>query len=131
MKLSMDNILLMNAMEKITGVSPKDCLVENNLVSFFVPEKLMGKAIGKKAVNIKLMEEKLNKRIELIPFSEKPEDSFAKSLEVNYLNTKRNNGKLIITLNQAGKGKAFKNNLRIKRIKEFIERNYGLELIVN
>lgn len=121
----------MNAMQQVTRVMPKDCLVEENLISFLVPEKLMGKAIGKGAVNIKELQEKMKKRIELVPFFEKAEDTFANAMEVNFTASKINGSKLVITLDSNAKAKAFKNNSRIKRVKEFIFRNFALELIVN
>jgi N utilization substance protein A len=131
MKISMDDILLRAAMEKITGVSPKDCIVEGDLVSFLVPEQLMGKAIGKQAVNVKKLQETLKKRIELVPLYSKPEDVFSQSLEINYTAVKTNGNKLVITLDSANKSKAFKNNSRIRRVKELIERNFGLDLVIN
>jgi N utilization substance protein A len=127
----MDDILLRAAMEKITGVSPKDCIVEGDLVSFLVPEQLMGKAIGKQAVNVKKLQETLKKRIELVPLYSKPEDVFSQSLEINYTAVKTNGNKLVITLDSANKSKAFKNNSRIRRVKELIERNFGLDLVIN
>jgi len=130
MKISMENIRLMSALEKITGVTPKDCLIEDQLVSYFVPEKDMGKAIGKAAVNIKNLEQKLNKRIEIVAYTAKPEDVFAMALEVNYTSSKVNDQKVIISLDSASKSKAFKNNARIKRVKELIKRNFGLELVI-
>jgi N utilization substance protein A len=131
MKLSMDDILLMNALEKVTGVAPKDCLIEGQLVSYLVPEKDMGKAIGKAASNIKTLEQKLNKRVEIVAYMEKPEDVFAMALEVNYTSAKVNGGRLIISLDASSKSKAFKNNARIKRVKELIKRNFNLELVIN
>ncbi len=131
MKLSMDDILLMNGMEKITGVSPKDCLSEGDLISYLVPEQLMGKAIGKQAINVKKLQETLKKRIEFVPFYQKAEDIFSQALEINFTNIKTNGNKLVITLDSANKSKAFKNNSRIRRVKEFIQRNFGLELVIN
>ncbi len=131
MKLSMDEIMLMNALQQVTGVMPKDCLVEETVISFFIPEQLMGKAIGKAAINVKELQTKLNKRVEFVPYFQKPEDVFASAMEVNFTSAKVNGGKLILNLDSASRSKAFKNNSRIKRVKEFILRNYDLELVVN
>ena len=131
MKLTMNEILLMNALEKVTGVTPKDCLIEGRLVSYFVNEKDVGRAIGKQAVNVKSLEQKLNKRIEIVAYSEKPEEVFAKALEVNFSGAKISGKKLIVNLDGANKSKAYKNNSRIKRVRELIERNFGLELVIN
>lgn len=127
----MDEILLMNALQQVTGVMPKDCMIFGQLVVYLVPEKLMGKAIGKSAVSVKELQERLNKRIELVPFSEKPEELFAKALEVEYATARTANGKVTVLLDAQNKAKAYKNNGRIKRVKELIARNYGLELVIN
>ncbi len=131
MKLSMDEILLITALEKLSGVSAKDCLVEGQLVSFLVKDTDMGKAIGKKAANIKKFQEKLNKRVEFIPLHEKAEDVFAKALEIDYVTARKTNDKVIVMLDAQNKAKAYRNNPRIKRVKELIKRNYGLELVIN
>jgi NusA-like KH domain protein len=131
MKLNMNDIMLMNALQQVTGVMPKDCLVEETLISFFIPEQLMGKAIGKAAINVKDLETKLKKRVEFVPYFQKAEDTFANAMEVNFLSAKTNANRLILTLDSASRAKAFKNNSRLKRVKELILRNFGLEVIVN
>ena len=131
MKISMDEILLMNALTQVTGVSAKDCLVEGTLVSYLIHERDMGKAIGKSAVNIKDLQDRLNKRIELVSYVEKPEDLFAKALEVNYATARKTNDKIIVMLDGTNKAKAYKNNARIKRVKELIKRNFNLELVIS
>lgn len=131
MKLNMDEIMLMNAVQQVAGVMPKDCITEEGLISFLIPEKLMGKAIGKNAINIKDLEKNFKKRVEFVPYFEKAEDIFANALEVNYLSSKVNSVKVSINLNSAAKAKVFKNSSRLRRVKEFIQRNFGLELIVN
>ncbi|MEI7960982.1 MAG: NusA-like transcription termination signal-binding factor, partial [archaeon] len=127
MKISMDEILLMNALTQVTGVSAKDCLIDGALVSYLVNEKDMGKAIGKNASNIKDLQERLNKRVELISYVEKPEDLFAKALEINYVTARKTNDKIFVMLDGQNKSKAYKNNSRIKRVREIIKRNFGLE----
>ena len=127
----MEEILLMNALTQVTGVNAKDCMVEGTLVSYLIHERDMGKAIGKNAVNIKDLQNRLNKRIELVSYVEKPEDLFAKALEVNYATARKTNDKIIVMLDGQNKAKAYKNNARIKRVKELIKRNFNLELVIN
>jgi N utilization substance protein A len=130
MKLSMETILLMNALEQVTGVAAKDCIVEGQLISYLVPDKMVGKAIGKAAVNIKSLEQRLNKRVEIVAYTDKPEEIFAKALEVNFSNVRKNGEKIIVNLDQANKSKVFRNNSRLRRVKELIQRNFGLELVI-
>ncbi|MGI6589313.1 MAG: KH domain-containing protein [Candidatus Iainarchaeum sp.] len=129
-KLNMEEIRMMNAVQQLTRVMPKDCIIEENLVSFLIPSKLMGKAIGKKAVNIKELENSLKKRVEFVAEYEKAEDVFANALEVNYLSSKKTDSKIVLNLNSISKAKVMKNNSRMKRVKELIKRNYGAELVI-
>ena len=126
----MEEIRMMNAVQQLTRVMPKDCIIEENLASFLIPSKLMGKAIGKKAVNIKELENSLKKRVEFVAEYEKAEDVFANALEVNYLSSKKTDSKIVLNLNSISKAKVMKNNSRMKRVKELIKRNYGAELVI-
>ena len=131
MKLSMEDISLINALNQVTGVSPKDCLVEGQLISYLIPDALMGKAIGKAATNVKMLEQKLNKRVEMVAYLEKPEDLFAKALEVEIVTARTSNGQVIVLLDAANKAKTYKNSSRLRRVRELIKRNFNLELVIN
>jgi len=64
-----ENILkYMSLFESITGAKLKDCIVEDNLI-FIVEEGEIGKAIGKKAANVRMVENVLKKKIRIIEFS--------------------------------------------------------------
>lgn len=123
--------MLMQALEKVTGVSAKDCIVEGQLVSYLVPDGMVGKAIGAKAVNVKMLEQRLGKKVEIVSYTEKPEEVFAKAMEVNLNNVKTNGNKLIINLDGAAKENVYKKNSRLRRVKELISRNFNLELVIN
>ena len=55
--------------ESLTGAKLKDC-VANDVIMFIVRENEMGKAIGKKGVNIRRIEGLLKKKIKLVEFNE-------------------------------------------------------------
>lgn len=73
-KLSIEDIGLITTFENVTGASVKDCIVdkEKDKITFIVAEGQAGIAIGKGGVNIKRLEEKLKKRIEVLEFSRDP-----------------------------------------------------------
>ncbi len=122
---------MINAFEKISKVSAKDCIVRNNIISFFVKEREMGKAIGKKAENVKNLEHKLNKKIEIIGYYNNPEDVLSKTFNVKINEVKKKNDKLLLSIDADNKKKIFMNSRRFKIVKELIKRNYELELILN
>lgn len=130
MKLSMDDILLMNAMSKVSGVDAKDCIEENGLVSFLVKGNEVGKAIGKGALNIKKLEQSLKKRVEVVGFYEKPEDMVRKTFDVEVEEVSKKKGRLVIKMSALNKKKVFSNSGRLKRVKELMKRNCDLDLMV-
>jgi NusA-like KH domain protein len=131
MKFSMDDILLINALEKISRVTVKDCITRNNMIYFFVKGKEIGKAIGKNAVNVKELEKKLKKKIEIIGYYEKPEEVLSKTFNVEIKEIRKKNKKLLLGLDIENKKKVFLNNKRFKIVKELVERNYDLDMILN
>ena len=73
-KLSLDDIAYINMFEKITKAGVKDCIVneDKGKVTFVVNEGQVGMAIGKGGANVKKMQNKLNKKIEILEYSEDP-----------------------------------------------------------
>ena len=71
----------MSMFEAITYVSVKDCFIDetNNLLTFIVSEGKLGKALGKKASNIKNIENRLKRRIKVVEYNADVK-SFIKSL---------------------------------------------------
>jgi len=131
MKLTMENIMFMQALERISGVSAKDCLVNGNLISFLVKEEEMGKAIGKGATNVKELEMRLKRKVELVGFYQKPEDTIASAFEVKIESVKNTPEMLILNLSADEKRKILSNVGRFKRIQELVKRNYGLGVMLN
>ena len=130
MKLNMDEILLINALARVANVNAKDCLVGDHIVSYLVKGSEVGKAIGKKAINVHELEKKLNKRIEIIGFETKPEDVIKKTFEIELGEIKQKKGRLIIGLDNTNKKKVLSNSSRLRRVKELMKRNYDLEVIL-
>ena len=121
---------MMNALSKVSGVDAKDCLEQNGMISFLVKGKEMGKAIGKKALNVNKLENSLKKKIEIIGYYEKPEEMVTKTFEIQAEEINQKKGKIIIKLDALNKKKLFSNSGRLRRIKELIKRNYELDLII-
>jgi NusA-like KH domain protein len=126
----MDEIHLMNALSQIAKVSAKDCIIDGNLITFLVKEEEVGKAIGKKAVNVKALQDKLNKKIEIIGYQKEPEKIVSKALGIEISSARINGDKLIISMDSINKRKAMTSGAKIKKIKKLIERNFGKELIL-
>ncbi|MBN1503253.1 NusA-like transcription termination signal-binding factor [Candidatus Woesearchaeota archaeon] len=61
---------IMKLFENITDTKLKDCFIDHNLLlTFIVQENQLGKAIGKKAVNVRRLEKLLNRKIKIVEFN--------------------------------------------------------------
>ncbi len=120
----------MNALSQISKVSAKDCIIEGNLITFLIKEEDVGKAIGKKATNVKALQEKLNKRVEIIGYQTEPEKIVSKALGIDVSSSKINGDKLVLSMDSINKRKAMASGAKLKRIKKLIKRNFEKELML-
>ena len=127
----MEDILLIKALENISKVNVKDCIARGDVITYLVKGQEVGRAIGKKAVNVKELESKLKKKIEIIGFYKEPADVLIKTFEVKIEEKEIKNKQLIVKLDRLNKKKVFSRSSRFKRVKELIKRNYDLEMILN
>ena len=64
-----DEMKFMSILEQISGVSPKDVIIEAERVIFIVPEGSIARCIGKGGVVVKKLENLLKKKIKLSEYS--------------------------------------------------------------
>ncbi len=72
LKIKYDNELIkvMSLFNSITHAKLKDYFVdENGLSIFVVHQNELGKAVGKKGSNVRILEEKLNRKIKIVEFN--------------------------------------------------------------
>ncbi len=68
-KYTKELLEVMNLFSSLTGARLKDCFEVDEIIYFVVDEGQIGKAVGKGAVNVKKLQEKLNKKIKIIEFN--------------------------------------------------------------
>ena len=66
--------------EELTGVAPKDCLVEGDRLVFLVPAGEMASAIGQAGETVEEAERRLGKSIDLVEDADTPEAFVASAL---------------------------------------------------
>ena len=74
LKLNRDDLGLSSLFEKITRARVKDCFKDEDTIYFVISTGFMGKALGKKGINIKKVQQELGKNIKLIEYRERVED---------------------------------------------------------
>ncbi len=127
MKLSRDEIFYIKEFSAVSGVMPKDCIVDENTIAFVVKEQSMGKAIGKKGVNIKRLSSKLKKKVEVFSLGKDEEEFIKKALPHNDLiEAKKENDILTLRMDSTAKREVLSNRRKFNRIKKIAERNYNI-----
>ena len=64
--IDLQTIRYINLLDSTAKVKTRKCFVYNNIIFFAVPKEMISKAIGPGAVNIRRIQEKLEKKIKII-----------------------------------------------------------------
>ena len=73
--INMQDLRHLNLFSKITRVNTRHFFEYNNTLVFFVPRRLVSKALGENAKNLKKMNEILGKRIKVVSQPESTKDA--------------------------------------------------------
>ena len=72
--IDMQDLMNLNLFEKITKVRTNFCFRYNDIIYFCVPQKLLKKALGKDAENLKKISYKIRRRVRIIAIPTGPRD---------------------------------------------------------
>ncbi|KXA89686.1 hypothetical protein AKJ62_02560 [candidate division MSBL1 archaeon SCGC-AAA259D14] len=134
-KISNEKLRYFAFFEKLTGVTPKDCIESGNgsRLTFVVNKENMGRAIGENGRNIRKIREKLNKNVHVVEYSPDPVE-FLKNIfsqvEVRNIEINEEDNKKIalVKVVNSEKGKAVgKNGWNIERARKLLNRHQGLD----
>ena len=111
-KLSTDQMRLMSLFQNITKATARDCVEDEkqNRIIFVVNEGKMGAAIGKGGSHIKLLQNKIDRNVELVEYSDDPIKFLKNVLNEKYINEIKMSERLdgshqaIVIVNNSKKG---------------------------
>ena len=138
---------LISLFNNLSGAIIKDCLTfespENHseIIIFLVKKEDVGKAIGKAGEHVKDLMNKLQKKIDVIPYSEKLEqfiqfilNTSKNSITVQDIEIKRNKNEkktVIISVKPQDRGKAIgKEGSMIRKIKLLVTRHFKVDNVI-
>ncbi len=130
----MQTMRYINLLDKVSQVKTKRCFVYNNTIFFAVPKHLVSKAIGPSAVNVKRIQEHLNKKIRIIAESEELKDigRFVKDVvaPVKFKSFEIKNNNLVLTAgsNQNKASLIGRNRTRFEELREILHDMFGIDL---
>ena len=125
--------------ENITSTVVKDCIIddERNRIIFLIKPGQAALAVGRNGINVKRLREILNKNIEIVEFSDKPEELIRNSLyparvtSVRVVTTADKRKIALVSVPPADKGLAIgKNGRNISRARIIAKRYFDIEKIV-
>ena len=146
-KIDRQSMELISLFNNISGAIIKDCMMFKNqeynseVIIFLVKEEDVGKAIGKAGEHVKDLKAKLNKKVDVIAFSENLDrfiqnilQTTKNSIVVQNIEIKesRNLKKtVIITVRPQDRGKAIgKEGSMIRKIKELVLRYFDVDNVI-
>ncbi len=65
--IDMQAMRYINLLDKVSNVKTRKCFIHNNIIFFAVNKNLVSRAIGPSAFNIKRIQEKIGKKVRIIP----------------------------------------------------------------
>jgi N utilization substance protein A len=122
-KLSTDSIRTIATFEKITKVTPKDCIITENCIYFLVDPTKIGLAIGKNGFVIKELRRVFGKPIKIFGYSSNPEE-LVRNLISNLKSFDISNGTITVTVQPQDRMSVIgRNGSNIKVIRQILERH--------
>ncbi len=132
-KITNDEIVLVNALEQITGARASDVVVTDTSVTFIVRKGDLGRAIGRRGENLRKLRNAVCKNVEIVEESDdlkKFLTNLFHGIAFERYEEKEVGGKksVFLRVNASQKGKAIgKKGDKINTCRKLVKRHFGVD----
>ena len=105
------------------GITAKDCTIQDEGIVFLVEKEKMGKAIGAKGINVKILSQKFGKKVDFLVHSEDIKKFVEENLDGIIVNEIKN---VIIEASRKNELDLGKNTKKINIVREVLKKLKGL-----
>lgn len=120
----------MSSFESVTKAKLKDCINETNRIIFIVEEGELGKAVGKKAANVKKLENYFRKKIKIVEFHPNVLNFIQSFIYPLRLNEIHEEGGIIVMVGPDAQTKGLligKNAANLRKLEEYVRRYFDIK----
>lgn len=139
-RITLEELRLLSIFQEFTGAAAFRCIrdEESNKLYFLVSPADIGKAIGRRGANVKMLSKLLGKQVEVIPYSpDMTLEEFLSKLLMGArilsikLVERGNEKRLIVKVHEADKGKAIgRGGRNIERARKILRIMYGIDKVI-
>ncbi len=137
-RLTSDEMKYIALFETTTGATAKDCLIDekNNRIIFVAKEGEAGLAIGKNGKKVELLKKMVGKPIEVVEYSDKPEQLIKNALypaKIKNIRKIEKNNKVTMIIEVDPKDKALaigRNGKTIEKARMLVKRYFQIERVI-
>lgn len=132
-KLDQETVGLSLVLENISGARVKDCFQDEDTIYFIVAPGEIGKAIGKGGMNIRRVQNELQKKIKVVEFRERLEEFVRNVIYPVSVQEIVEEGSVIILKSSSSKTKGLligRGGKNLKFINRAVQRFFGKEVRV-
>lgn len=126
MKLSNEEILYINALHQTSNATVRDCFSLNKTLVFLVNANDMGKVIGKNGKIIRQLSQKMNKKIQIVPYYKDLRKFLEHALKTKIQKIEINGNNVAVKISAMDKRMIMLNRQKFDLVKKIMKRNYEI-----
>ena len=129
-KYDAELIKIMSLFETVTQAKLKDCFISNDKIFFVVEENQLARAVGKKGINVRKVENILKKRIRIVEYNPNLQRFIINLIYPSRVKNIEENGRVVILSAEDLKTRGYlicRNAQNLREFESIIKRYFDIE----